>query len=112
MAYLGKCLLPIQGNACCLFGETRVTSLASESRTRSHRRSCEGVRGRCRLYLSGSTGPVLYCLHGGGYTGLTWSLVAAAVKDRSFSATSLRAFTLLPFKTSVLLACSESSVKA
>lgn len=32
--------------------------------------------------MAGSKGAVLFCLHGCGYTGLTWSLVAAAVKDR------------------------------
>jgi hypothetical protein len=35
-----------------------------------------------RVYLAGSSGAVLFCLHGCGYTGLTWALVAAAVKDR------------------------------
>lgn len=36
----------------------------------------------CRVYVAGSKGAVIYCLHGCGYTGLTWALVAAAVKDR------------------------------
>ena len=35
-----------------------------------------------RVYTAGSKGAVLFCLHGCGYTGLTWSLIAAAVKDR------------------------------
>lgn len=29
------------------------------------------------VYIAGSQGPVILCLHGGGYTGLSWSLVAA-----------------------------------
>ncbi len=33
-----------------------------------------------RVYLAGSKGAVLFCLHGGGYSGLTWALVAAALK--------------------------------
>ena len=32
--------------------------------------------------MAGSSGAVLFCLHGCGYTGLTWAAVAAAVKDR------------------------------
>ena len=38
-----------------------------------------------RVYMAGSKGAVLFCLHGCGYTGLTWSLIAAAVKDRCAS---------------------------
>ena len=33
------------------------------------------------MYLAGSKGPLLFCLHGGGYCGLTWALVAAALKS-------------------------------
>jgi len=33
-----------------------------------------------RVYLAGSKGAVLFCLHGGGYSGLSWALVAAALK--------------------------------
>ena len=32
----------------------------------------------CRLYIAGQTGPVVFCLHGGGYTGLTWAVMAAS----------------------------------
>ncbi|BDA49543.1 Protein phosphatase methylesterase 1 [Coccomyxa sp. Obi] len=38
--------------------------------------------GTFRVYMAGSKGAVIYCLHGCGYTGLTWALIAAAVKDR------------------------------
>lgn len=31
---------------------------------------------------TGNSGPVLLCLHGGGYTGLSWALIARALKDR------------------------------
>lgn len=31
---------------------------------------------------AGNSGPVLLCLHGGGYTGLSWALIARALKDR------------------------------
>ena len=34
------------------------------------------------MYTAGASGAVLFCLHGCGYTGLTWAAVAAAVKDR------------------------------
>lgn len=37
-----------------------------------------------RLYLSGTEGPVIYCLHGAGYTGLTWALVAFSLKEKPF----------------------------
>ena len=32
--------------------------------------------------MAGASGAVLFCLHGCGYTGLTWAAVAAALKDR------------------------------
>ena len=34
-----------------------------------------------RVYLAGAGPAVLFCLHGGGYCGLTWALVAAALKS-------------------------------
>lgn len=34
-----------------------------------------------RVYLAGAGSAVLFCLHGGGYCGLTWALVAAALKS-------------------------------
>jgi hypothetical protein len=39
-------------------------------------------RGTFRVYTAGSEGPVVFCIHGGGYTGLTWSLMAAHLKDK------------------------------
>mmetsp|Transcript_17840 Transcript_17840/g.38383 ORF Transcript_17840/g.38383 Transcript_17840/m.38383 type:complete len:374 (+) Transcript_17840:102-1223(+) len=39
-------------------------------------------RGTFNVYTAGEEGPVVLCLHGGGYTGLTWSLVAAKLKDK------------------------------
>lgn len=38
--------------------------------------------GRFNVYTAGSTGPVVLCIHGGGYTGLTWSLVAPLLKSK------------------------------
>jgi Alpha/beta hydrolase family len=35
----------------------------------------------CRVYLAGKTGPIFLCLHGGGYTGLSWALVAERLKE-------------------------------
>ena len=40
----------------------------------------------CRVYSAGEAGPVIFCLHGAGYTGLTWSMLAARLKDRWGSA--------------------------
>ena len=34
-----------------------------------------------RVYLAGAGPAVLFCVHGGGYCGLTWALVAAALKS-------------------------------
>ncbi|MCL4113190.1 UNVERIFIED_CONTAM: hypothetical protein GTU68_021587 [Idotea baltica] len=34
-----------------------------------------------RVYRKGSTGPLLFLLHGGGYSALTWSLFAECVTD-------------------------------
>ncbi|PRW60955.1 phosphatase methylesterase 1 [Chlorella sorokiniana] len=31
---------------------------------------------------AGSSGPVVLCLHGGGYTGLSWALIARRLKDK------------------------------
>mmetsp|Transcript_17995 Transcript_17995/g.32030 ORF Transcript_17995/g.32030 Transcript_17995/m.32030 type:complete len:382 (-) Transcript_17995:19-1164(-) len=41
----------------------------------------EGRGGSFRVYTAGSSGPVVFCLHGGGYTGLTWALFAKRLKD-------------------------------
>lgn len=30
------------------------------------------------IYSTGCTGPILLCLHGGGYSGLTWALFAVS----------------------------------
>lgn len=34
------------------------------------------------VYTAGSSGPVVLCLHGGGYTGLSWALIARRLKDK------------------------------
>ncbi|KAI7836178.1 hypothetical protein COHA_009945 [Chlorella ohadii] len=34
------------------------------------------------VYTAGSSGPVVLCLHGGGYTGLSWALIARQLKDK------------------------------
>ncbi|KAG2499014.1 hypothetical protein HYH03_003200 [Edaphochlamys debaryana] len=39
-------------------------------------------RGTFNVYSAGEAGPVVLCVHGGGYSGLTWSLVAKRLKDR------------------------------
>lgn len=38
-------------------------------------------RGQFHFYAKGSTGPILLCLHGGGYSGLTWALFAVRPID-------------------------------
>ncbi|GLC37763.1 hypothetical protein PLESTB_001474300 [Pleodorina starrii] len=38
--------------------------------------------GTFNLYVAGNEGPVVMCVHGGGYSGLTWSLVAKRLKDK------------------------------
>jgi protein phosphatase methylesterase 1 len=32
--------------------------------------------------MAGTQGPVLFCLHGGGYTGLSFALVAGKMKEK------------------------------
>jgi uncharacterized membrane protein YgcG len=39
-------------------------------------------RGSFAVYTAGTKGAAVFCIHGGGYTGLTWSLVAQSLKDR------------------------------
>uniref|UniRef100_A0A7S0R4Y3 protein phosphatase methylesterase-1 n=1 Tax=Pyramimonas obovata TaxID=1411642 RepID=A0A7S0R4Y3_9CHLO len=34
-------------------------------------------RGSFQVYRAGKSGPVLFCLHGGGYTGLTWACMVS-----------------------------------
>nr|CAH7753241.1 unnamed protein product [Callosobruchus chinensis] len=34
----------------------------------------ETSKGKFHVYSKGSEGPILLCLHGGGYSGLTWAL--------------------------------------
>ncbi|GFR43760.1 hypothetical protein Agub_g4872 [Astrephomene gubernaculifera] len=41
-----------------------------------------GRGGTFNVYVAGDSGPVVMCVHGGGYTGLTWSLVARRLKDK------------------------------
>eukprot|EP00775_Hariotina_reticulata_P011607 gene11607-11751_t len=43
---------------------------------------CYSCRGSFNVYLAGDAGAVVFCLHGGGYTGLTWSLVAQQLKSK------------------------------
>ncbi|KAL4854217.1 Protein phosphatase methylesterase 1 [Chlorella vulgaris] len=43
---------------------------------------CPERQATFNVYTAGSSGPVLLCLHGGGYTGLSWSLLAQQLKDR------------------------------
>lgn len=38
-------------------------------------------RGTFQIYKAGESGPVLFLVHGGGYTGLSWSLLAAKLKQ-------------------------------
>ncbi len=38
--------------------------------------------GAFNVYLAGTKGPIMLLVHGAGYTGLTWSLVAAALRDK------------------------------
>eukprot|EP00983_Pelagomonas_calceolata_P053787 1143426-Pelagomonas_calceolata.AAC.10 len=40
-------------------------------------------KGHFNVYMAGNSGPVVLCCHGGGYTGLSWSLVACQLKDKS-----------------------------
>ncbi|XP_042489142.1 protein phosphatase methylesterase 1 isoform X2 [Macadamia integrifolia] len=35
------------------------------------------------VYLAGSEGPVVFCLHGGGYSGLSFGLAASKIKERA-----------------------------
>ncbi|KAL3267881.1 hypothetical protein HHI36_007021 [Cryptolaemus montrouzieri] len=37
------------------------------------------VNGNFHIYRKGNSGPVLCCLHGGGYSGLTWALFAVEI---------------------------------
>ncbi|XP_027150654.1 protein phosphatase methylesterase 1 [Coffea eugenioides] len=34
------------------------------------------------VYLAGTQGPVIFCLHGGGYTGLSFALSASKIKEK------------------------------
>ncbi|WOL12686.1 protein phosphatase methylesterase 1 [Canna indica] len=35
------------------------------------------------LYMAGSDGPVVFCLHGGGYSGLSFALSASKIKEKA-----------------------------
>ncbi|GAB4813324.1 hypothetical protein N2152v2_000370 [Parachlorella kessleri] len=43
---------------------------------------CPSRRATLNVYQAGSSGPVVLCLHGGGYTGLSWALFAQHLKGR------------------------------
>ncbi|KAG9456866.1 hypothetical protein H6P81_001374 [Aristolochia fimbriata] len=36
-----------------------------------------------RVYTAGSEGPVVFCLHGGGYSGLSFALAASKIKEKA-----------------------------
>lgn len=38
-------------------------------------------QGKFHVYCKGNDGPILLCLHGGGYSGLTWALFAEDVAN-------------------------------
>lgn len=44
----------------------------------------EDRHGVFRIYQAGTEGPVVFCLHGGGYSGLTWALLAKQLKGVEF----------------------------
>ncbi|VVB08682.1 unnamed protein product [Arabis nemorensis] len=35
------------------------------------------------VYMAGTEGPVVFCLHGGGYSGLSFSIVASKIKEKA-----------------------------
>uniref|UniRef100_A0A0D9W5D9 Protein phosphatase methylesterase 1 n=1 Tax=Leersia perrieri TaxID=77586 RepID=A0A0D9W5D9_9ORYZ len=35
------------------------------------------------VYMAGSNGPVVFCLHGGGYSGLSFALAASRIKEKA-----------------------------
>ncbi|XP_066256685.1 protein phosphatase methylesterase 1 [Euwallacea similis] len=41
----------------------------------------ETESGKHHVYIKGSSGPLVLCLHGGGYNGLTWSLFAKEIHE-------------------------------
>ncbi|KAJ8983892.1 hypothetical protein NQ317_000928 [Molorchus minor] len=41
----------------------------------------ETARGKFHVYSKGNEGPILLCLHGGGYSGLTWALFAVEISN-------------------------------
>lgn len=47
---------------------------------------CPARGARFTVYEAGIAGPVVLCLHGGGYSGLTWALFAQRLRDRWGSA--------------------------
>lgn len=65
--------------------ECSVASISSPSWT-AYFDTCRSIACPSRgatfnVYLAGSTGPIVLCLHGGGYTGLTWAIMASQLKD-------------------------------
>lgn len=61
----------ILGNKDC--GPVKWTSYFEEERF------IETDSGNFHIYIKGNKGPILLCLHGGGYCGLTWSLFAVSI---------------------------------
>ncbi|KAF3953030.1 hypothetical protein CMV_021484 [Castanea mollissima] len=35
------------------------------------------------VYMAGTEGPVVFCLHGGGYSGLSFALAASIIKEKA-----------------------------
>lgn len=38
-----------------------------------------GGKNRFRIYIKGNSGPVVFFLHGGGFSGLTWSILSSTL---------------------------------
>lgn len=73
----------VSGDWKDFFSETKTVYVAS--------RGCT-----FNVYIAGDHGPVLFCLHGAGYTGLTFALIAEELSKECGSTTSaihLRAHT-------------------
>ena len=69
----------------CLSAQALSGELCSKCCTNAAQPRSSGSRPHsfgCRVYSAGESGPVIFCLHGAGYTGLTWSMLAARLKDR------------------------------
>jgi hypothetical protein len=70
-------------DCCCRAASSRYSPLPWEGHFDEAKDvTIPGTQNVFHVYMAGSQGPVVFCLHGGGYSGLSFALVAGKMKHK------------------------------